>query len=91
MDVNKTNFYFAKKGLRKILRSTNKYIRYSGSKQTEVELLLYFLQKLKRSGISTLASTTLTNLYQMQIKKITKALTGLHEDLQYDYSSFTLT
>jgi hypothetical protein len=50
--INKSNLYFAKKSLRKILRTTGKYIRYTGSKQAEVELLLYFCTSLVNSGIS---------------------------------------
>ena len=38
-NIPKSNAYFAKKTLRKILRITNKYIKYSGLKQTETELL----------------------------------------------------
>jgi hypothetical protein len=36
------NVYYIKKGLRKILRIVNKQIKYSGIKQTELELRLYF-------------------------------------------------
>ena len=85
-DVNKNNVYLAKKTLRKILRITNKYIKYSGSKQTEVELLIYFCKKFKKSSIPKHANTILGNMYIRQIQKINKALSTLHEDLQYDYS-----
>jgi len=83
--MNKSNTYFAKKTVRKILRTVGKYIRYSGSKETETELLIYFCKKLKGSGIPMNTSTALTNLYQRQIQKIEKALATMHEDLQYDY------
>lgn len=84
--VNKSNLYLSKKMLRKILRTSNKFIKYSGSKQTEVELLIFFCKKLKSSGIPLHENTALGNLYQRQIQKINKALVFLHEDLQYDYS-----
>lgn len=80
------NLYLIKKTLRKILRTINKYIRFTGSKTVEVELLLYYCQLLKSSGIPIHKTVALTNLYDGQLKKIKKALTGLHEDLQYDYS-----
>jgi hypothetical protein len=83
--INTSNIYFAKKSIRKILRTTSKYIKYSGSKQTEVELLLYFCKKLKDSDIPMHTSTALSNLYDRQIQKIEKALATMHEDLQYDY------
>lgn len=84
-EINYSNIYFAKKSCRKILRIINKYIRYSGLKQTEVELLIFYCQHLKNAEISIYASKALTNLYQRQLEKIIKALATLHEDIQYDY------
>lgn len=84
-EINKSNLYYARKSLRKILRVTNKYIKYTGSKQVEVELLIYYCQKLRKSGIAFQKSTALSNLYIRQIQKIKKALATLHEDLQFDY------
>lgn len=84
-DINRSNIYYAKKTIRKILRTTAKFIKYSGSKQTETELLIFFCKKLKQSGISIQSSTALTNLYERQIHKIEKALSAMHEDLQFDY------
>lgn len=83
-DINKSHLYFAKKSMRKIIRIINKYCRYSGSKQTEVELRLHFCIVLKESGIS-LYNTIINNIYQSQLKKAQTVLNGLHEDLQYDY------
>lgn len=79
------SLYLVKKSLRKILRSTNKYIRYAGSKETEIQLLLYYCSKLRHSGIPISRSVMISNLYRGQLKKINKILPTLHEDLQYDY------
>ena len=84
-EMNKSTLYFAKKSIRKILRFVTKYIRYSGSKQTAAELLIYFCKTLKESGIPIEGSTAMVNLYHAQIKKINTALEDMHEDLQYDY------
>jgi len=84
-EINISHLYFAKKSLRKILRITGKHIRYTGSKQAEAELLIYFCQRLKNSGIRFETSTVLMNLYQGQLKKINAAIAGFHEDLQYDF------
>jgi hypothetical protein len=84
-ELNTSNLYVTKKGLQKIVRTTSKYIKYSGIKQTEIELLLYFCLKVKKSSIKIHQSTVITNLYQRQIAKIEKAILFLHEDLQYDY------
>jgi len=83
--INHSNLYFAKKSLRKILRTTAKYIRHTGSKQAEVELLLHFCRTLVNSPIPIQKNTVLNNLYQFQLKKIAKVIDTLHEDLQYDY------
>jgi len=80
------NLYYAKKGLRKILRNLKKQIKYSGQKETEVELLIYFCKKVKASPIRLSSSTVLKNLYDGQIRIIEKAISKLHEDLQYDYN-----
>ena len=84
-EIPKANLYLTKKALRKILRITNKYIRYTGSKQAEVALLIYFCKKMKDSGIRIQKTALLHNLYLQQLKKISVALKQLHEDLQYDY------
>lgn len=84
-DINQANLYLTKKSVRKILRTTNKFIKYTTSNQAEVELLIYYCLKLKNSGIPIHKSTALINLFNTQITKINKALQLLHEDLQYDY------
>ena len=83
--MNKSSVYLAKKSLRKILRITNKFCKYSGKAETEIELLTYFLKEVKKSGIPIETSVVLTNLVNQQFKKIEKTLSTLHEDLQYDY------
>ena len=81
----KGNLYIVKKSLRKILKSINKFIKFSGIKQTDVELLIYFSIKLKAAGYTNTSNTLLTNLYDQQLIKINKAIEKLHEDLQFDY------
>lgn len=84
--VNRDHLYFAKKTLRKIVRVINKHSRYSGNKQTDVELRIYFCQQLKATGIPFRKNKVLLNIYEGQLKKIAVAISGLHEDLQHDYS-----
>ena len=83
--INISHLYFAKKTLRKILRIANKYIRYTGSKEAEIEILLYYLTNFKGLKVSWHKSTALTNLYNAQLKKIKVAIETMHEDLQHDY------
>ena len=85
-EVNPNQLFYAKKSIRKILKFTTKYIRYSGRKRTEIDLLIYFCKKLKNSGVSIKKSnTSLYNLYHRQVQKIINAILTLHEDLQFDY------
>ena len=85
-ELPKTNLYLTKKSLRKTLRITNKFIKYTGSKQAEAELLIHFCTCLKKSDIPIHKSNALGNLYQQQIKKIEAAILTMHPDLQHDYA-----
>ena len=62
LDINVSHFYFAKKTIRKVLRTTNKFIRFSGSKIVEAELLLHFCKLVKDSGINVEKNPALKNL-----------------------------
>jgi len=84
--INTKTYYFIKKSIRKILRIIKKYIRYSKKKETEIELLLYFCQKLKAFKPSIKNNTVLKNIYIREVDAIKKKLLLLHEDLQYDYN-----
>jgi hypothetical protein len=85
ININSYSTYHSTKSLRKILRLLNKYIKFSGNKQTEAELLIYFCRKLKNSGFDMENSVALANLYYRQLEKIQKAISTLHEDLRGDY------
>jgi hypothetical protein len=84
-EVNSSHVFFAKKTLRKILRFANKHIKYASNKQAEVEILIYYCKQFKKQGSYVFKSTALANLYAAQLKKIAKAIDGLHEDLQFEY------
>ncbi len=79
--------YNAAKSLRKILRLIGKYVKFIGSKEAEIVLLLNFcinyLQYTDRK-------TSYKPLRQILIRQVTKIQTQvgkLHEDLQADYIS----
>lgn len=84
-EINTDSYFYIKKSVRKILRRTKTYIRYSKQKETEVELLLYFCSELKDLRPSITNNVTLTNIYNRQMAVIKKTVASLHEDLQYDY------
>ena len=75
----------SKTKIRKILKITDNYIRYSKLKQTEIELRMHLCVEIKNTPVIRHADKSLTNLYQQQIWKIYKALGRLHADLQHDY------
>ena len=85
-EINTKSFYFIKKSIRKILRTIKKYIRYSQKPETEIEILLYFCQKLNQFTPTIHQNRVLENLYIRQVETIRKTVSKLHEDLQFDYN-----
>lgn len=84
--INIDSYFYIKKSVRKILRNIKKHARYSLKKETEVELLLYFCQKLINFKPSIKRNVTLTNILNRQLALANKITNTLHEDLQYDYT-----
>lgn len=76
----------SKKSLRKTLSITSKYIKYSGQKQTEVELLIHFCNEFISNKLHRFKNPTCNNIFERQLLKIKKVLATMHEDLQYDYA-----
>ena len=83
--VNRKSPYFVKKSIRTILNHTKKYIRYSQNKETELELLIYFCQKLKSFRPSMHRNKKVETIYLRLVQECKKKTSLLHEDLQYDY------
>ncbi len=84
--LNIQSVYIAKKNLRKIIRVTNKFIKYSGIDTTEITLLIYVCLCIQESGLKLNNSVALKNIYLSLLKKISTKISGMHEDLQYDYN-----
>jgi hypothetical protein len=85
-ELKDRNLYIIKKMLRKILRHTNRHIKYSVNDETDLELRIYFCEKVKAAKIPLGTSATLFNLYQGQLKRINAIVSKLPEDLQSDYA-----
>ena len=83
--MNTTNLYFAKKTIRKALRIANRYIRYTGSKTAEAEILMHYLTNFKGIKLPWKKTKATRNIYDNQLKKIKTAIATMHEDLQWDY------
>lgn len=84
--INTNSYFYMKKTIRKILRQIKTFSRYSITKTTEVELLLYFCERLNELKPNIHKNRMLDNLYQRQILAIEKKIGAFHEDLQYDYN-----
>lgn len=86
-EINTRTFYYIKKGVRKILRTVKKFIRYSKNKETEITLLLHFCEKLLEVKPSIKRNRLLVNLYIRERNSIEKKIEKLHEDLQLDFKN----
>ena len=86
LTVNTKNIYFARKTIRKIIRTANRYIKYSPAETTETEILLFVCEKINSLQINLKKNTALLNLYLSLIKRINKSVNAMHEDMQYDYN-----
>lgn len=82
-----SNLYYVKKSLRKLLRIITKYCKYIGDKAISADLHIYFLIKMKESGIPYRKSQLLVNMYEQQLKKVNNFIKTLHEDIQGDYAA----
>jgi hypothetical protein len=83
--ANTRHYHFAKKSIQAIRRKLNKYLKLSKEKSAQIELILFFCEKMKLYGFMEFNHPVINNLYTLQISKVEKLISGLHEDLQYDY------
>ncbi len=83
--VNVSSIYIAKKSIRRILRMVAKHIKFSQSKQTALELLIFFCREMRKLDLPLHESRVMINLYNRQLSQIDKILAGMDEDMQLDY------
>ncbi len=74
-----------KKTLRKIIRTMDKCIRYSGDQETELQIRIHFCRQIVDRNIQWGRCRVSENMYHSQLKKIDKALEKVHPDLQHDF------
>lgn len=74
-----------KKTLRKIVRLMNKWIRYSGNKETEVQVRIHFCRLCVKNSKNWKLCRVKARLYETQIKKVEAVIETLHPDLQFDF------
>ena len=73
-----------KKTVRKVIRWMNKCLRFSGIKDSEVQVRIHFCRVLKSSDTPILKSKVMTNMYNGQLKKIRTVIEKFHDDLRHD-------
>lgn len=79
------HYYYCSKSLRKIIRLMNRYAKYTGSKQVEIELSIWFCTNYLHYVDLNTKHKALQLLLNRQLDKILKLMDKLHEDLQFDY------
>jgi hypothetical protein len=78
--------YNAAKSIRKILRLIGKYVKFIGSKQAEIELLINFCHKYLQYTDKRVSYKPLRLILLRQIQKVKALISKLDEDLQLDYN-----
>ncbi|MFB9844647.1 hypothetical protein [Mucilaginibacter ginsenosidivorans] len=81
-----SNNYQMAKSMRKILRLLNKYIKFMGSKEAEIEFFLSFCRNYIQYADRRGSYKPMRLIFTRQLEKIKKAIEKLHEDLQFDYT-----
>ncbi|HTI61486.1 hypothetical protein [Mucilaginibacter sp.] len=81
-----SNNYQMAKSMRKILRLLNKYIKFMGSKEAEIEFLLSFCRNYIQYADKRGSYKPMRLILTRQLEKIKKTIEKLHEDLQFDYT-----
>lgn len=84
--INRSSFFFIRKGVRKILSVTKKNIRYTQKKNIEIELLLHFCKLLIEFRPKINRNKVLMNTLETQSRMIRKSILTMDEDLQHDYT-----
>jgi len=76
-----------KKTLRKLIRNMDKCLRFSGIKETELQVRLHFCRVLKSSKIPYKQSRVMTNMFVGQLKKIFRITEKLPSEIYQEYAS----
>lgn len=84
-EVNTKTVFYAKKGLRKMIRIAAKFSKYSSDKTTTIELGLHIANHLSNLPKQLKSSPLIKNMYTANLKKINNTLETLHDDIQFDY------
>ena len=77
--------YLAKKSIRRIIRSVNRFLKYTDVKTTAVDVLICLCKQLRKQARIYKESIAVQKIYKSHLKKVETIISTLHEDLQFDY------
>jgi len=81
------SIYTATKQIRKLLRLSNKHIKFLATKHLEVEIALAFCEEFISHPIITINQKATTGILITQLKRLLRIIPKLENDLQFDYQS----
>ena len=84
VDLDDSRYRNLVKQIRKGIRIALKFIKFSGSKNVEVAVLIHLLLRLKPYS-NRKEGVVIQNMYKTQLNKILNTMLKLEEDLQFDY------
>lgn len=85
------NSYNAAKSMRKILRMLGKYIKFMGSKEAEISLLLNFCSNYLQYTDRKVSYKPMRLILTRQLLKLRTLIGKLHEDMQADFTGEYIT
>ncbi|WP_154647981.1 hypothetical protein [Pedobacter arcticus] len=79
------SIYLATKQIRKLLRLTNKHIKFIATKHLEAELALAFCKEFITHPIITINQKATIAILISQLKRLNRVIPKLEDDFQFDY------
>lgn len=86
-EVNVKSVYLTKKSLRKIIRTAARFLKYTGNKESHVQIYLFLIHEILKLKLNLIKSLALQKIYTSLKNKLRNLIDELHEDLQFDYLS----
>lgn len=84
-EVNVKSAHFARKSLRRILKTAWRLVKYSGDAECVIQVNLHLLEEMNKSKIPFGKSTALENIRSQVKAAIEKNLKLVHADLAHDF------
>lgn len=86
-DINYSRPFIAKKSIRRVNRLSNRYLKYSGNTETALKVTIFLAEKVTAKSRQHRLMRHTEKIIEQYLTKYNKLLSGMHEDLQYDYQN----